>query len=432
MGVFSIESFYALDPIAFEDTAKSLLIQMGFDATTTKASGDGGVDIVAMNEQPIISGKYVIQCKRYAIGNNVGEPAVRELYGVMHSENANKGILITTADFTTQARAFAANKAIELINGHALLALCNKYLADVEDNSLLIARTQLESSAARVKKTLADFDLEIEKEEIRTSKQSLDLIAYAKLTNPGTPFRNEFLNIIDFSEKIDKIFSDIHAALKNSAYSETDDEIRAFFVANMDNAIKNPANTALFSLLNEYCSKSLSLLHTLIGIAPPPVAAAMHSSFVDIVKRLLKLFTILMSYAKTANDIDKLMYIEFAMKAHVEAYAAMVQFPAIMVAFKEQAEADIQKKPSGGCFVATAVYGDPLCTEVLVLRSWRDDFLSRRALGRQFIRFYYAVGPIAANHLSKYFLLKTLLRNLMDRFVRSLRKRWASNGSAYY
>lgn len=55
MSVFSIESFYALDPIAFEDTAKSLLIQMGFDATTTKASGDGGVDIVAMNEQPIIS-----------------------------------------------------------------------------------------------------------------------------------------------------------------------------------------------------------------------------------------------------------------------------------------------------------------------------------------------------------------------------------------
>lgn len=112
---------------------------MGLKATTTKASGDGGVDIIATNEQPILGGKYVIQCKRYGAGNNIGEPVIRELYGAMMHENASKGILITTSNFTKQAIIFAQNKAIELINGVSVICLLNKYMAttDEPENHLL-------------------------------------------------------------------------------------------------------------------------------------------------------------------------------------------------------------------------------------------------------------------------------------------------------
>lgn len=31
----------------------------GFSIETTKASGDGGIDLVAHNNQPVLSGKYI-------------------------------------------------------------------------------------------------------------------------------------------------------------------------------------------------------------------------------------------------------------------------------------------------------------------------------------------------------------------------------------
>lgn len=134
MNNFNLEALQTLTPIEFENLVQTLLVKMGFNASTTKASGDGGIDIIAINEQPIVGGKYVIQCKRYATGNNIGEPVIRELYGVMHAENANKGILITTSDFSKQAIVFAQDKAIELITGQSLLNLLNKYLDDLSEN----------------------------------------------------------------------------------------------------------------------------------------------------------------------------------------------------------------------------------------------------------------------------------------------------------
>ena len=79
-------------------------------------TGDGGIDIIAYNKQPVIGGKYIIQCKRY--NGSVGEPIIRDLYGVVCSERANKGILITTGTFTQSAKNFALDKQIELIDGH--------------------------------------------------------------------------------------------------------------------------------------------------------------------------------------------------------------------------------------------------------------------------------------------------------------------------
>lgn len=109
----------------FESLCCSLVEKMGFEAEVTKASGDGGVDIVAVSHLPFVSGKYVIQCKRYT--GNVGEPVIRDLYGVVSAENANKGILITTGGFTSSACAFAEGKQIELIDGNSLDNLLHQF-----------------------------------------------------------------------------------------------------------------------------------------------------------------------------------------------------------------------------------------------------------------------------------------------------------------
>lgn len=116
----------------FESLCCSLVEKMGFEAEATKASGDGGIDIVAVSHLPFVSGKYVIQCKRYA--GNVGEPVIRDLYGVVSAENANKGILMTTGGFTSSASAFAEGKQIELIDGNSLDSLLQQFGLAYIDN----------------------------------------------------------------------------------------------------------------------------------------------------------------------------------------------------------------------------------------------------------------------------------------------------------
>lgn len=109
----------------FERQVHVLLKNMGFEAEITRASGDGGIDIIAHSKEHIRGGKYVIQCKDWS--KPVGEPPVRDLYGVVTAENANKGILITTSTFTAPALKFAEGKTLELIDGTKFNQLLAKY-----------------------------------------------------------------------------------------------------------------------------------------------------------------------------------------------------------------------------------------------------------------------------------------------------------------
>lgn len=49
------------------------------------------------------------------------------------------------------------------------------------------------------------------------------------------------------------------------------------------------------------------------------------------------------------------------------------------------------------CFIATAVYGDPSCYQVRMLRKYRDETLLRNVLGRAFVKIYYKVSPAIAD-----------------------------------
>ena len=109
----------------FEEVCRRLLIRMGLAVEMTKASGDGGIDLVAVFDKPVVGGKFIVQCKRYA--GSVGVSVVRDLYGVVMGERANKGILITTGRFTQSGSEFAKDKNIELIDGKQLLALLKEY-----------------------------------------------------------------------------------------------------------------------------------------------------------------------------------------------------------------------------------------------------------------------------------------------------------------
>ena len=107
--------FTTMDGYEFEDYISNLFRRLGFEVEATNYSNDGGVDLVATYSQPIFAGKYIIQCKNWT--GPVGQPEVRDLYGVVMDCRANKGIIITPSDYTQQAYDFAKGKNIELING---------------------------------------------------------------------------------------------------------------------------------------------------------------------------------------------------------------------------------------------------------------------------------------------------------------------------
>ena len=99
--------------------------QYGGEVKVTQSSRDGGVDAIVFDPDPIRGGKIIIQAKRYA--NVVGVSAVRDLFGTVMNEGANKGIIVTTSYFGKDAYDFAKNKPLTLIDGSNLLYLLGKH-----------------------------------------------------------------------------------------------------------------------------------------------------------------------------------------------------------------------------------------------------------------------------------------------------------------
>lgn len=64
----------------------------------------------------------------------------------------------------------------------------------------------------------------------------------------------------------------------------------------------------------------------------------------------------------------------------------------------------------GGCFVATAAYGDATALEVIYLSAFRDHVLTSYGAGRTFIRAYYATSPSLARLIAKSPTLKSIAR----------------------
>ena len=70
---------------------------------------------------------------------------------------------------------------------------------------------------------------------------------------------------------------------------------------------------------------------------------------------------------------------------------------------------------SGGCFIATAVYGSELADEVIYLSRFRDNFLSKYKLGRIFINIYQYISPPIAEWLERHRIMKFIIRNILIR-----------------
>ena len=81
------------------------------------------------------------------------------------------------------------------------------------------------------------------------------------------------------------------------------------------------------------------------------------------------------------------------------------------------------KLSAGGCYIATCVYGSYDCPEVWVLRRYRDFTLKSSALGRLFIKVYYAVSPRVVKLFGKQKWFNRLFKRMLDKKVKGLKKK---------
>ncbi len=78
---------------------------------------------------------------------------------------------------------------------------------------------------------------------------------------------------------------------------------------------------------------------------------------------------------------------------------------------------------SGGCYVATAVYGSYDCPEVWTLRRYRDFTLASTWYGRAFIRTYYAISPTIVRWFGNTEWFKKLWKGKLDYMVKFLQNK---------
>lgn len=140
-----LEQIMNQTPKFFEELVVELLKKMGYGGAFDQAglvvgqSGDEGIDGIIREDKLGFDSIYV-QAKRWdPQGHSVGRPEIMQFVGALAGQGASKGLFITTAKFTSQARQYAEKQLqqkIVLIDGAMLSKLMIDYNVGVSTESV--------------------------------------------------------------------------------------------------------------------------------------------------------------------------------------------------------------------------------------------------------------------------------------------------------
>jgi HJR/Mrr/RecB family endonuclease len=97
------EKLYELHPTKFEELIASIFVDLGFDIELTKATRDGGRDIIVRIKNAVMNILTYVECKRYSADNKIDVGIIREVAGVHYIRKPSKSIIVTTSFFTKDA-----------------------------------------------------------------------------------------------------------------------------------------------------------------------------------------------------------------------------------------------------------------------------------------------------------------------------------------
>lgn len=136
--VFSeiLDTILLKTPMEFESLVVQLLQKMGYggelnnSGIVTQYSNDKGIDGI-IKEDVLGLGRIHIQAKRYKLDSNISREDIQKFVGALAVAQSNKGVFITTSDFTKGAKEYVENlnatTTIVLINGENLANYIYEY-----------------------------------------------------------------------------------------------------------------------------------------------------------------------------------------------------------------------------------------------------------------------------------------------------------------
>ena len=131
-----------MDPYDFEHFVADLWHRMGWQTDVSSAAMDEGVDVIARKQHPYEQ-TTLIQAKRYGPNTTVGSPDIQQYASLdQQYDGVDKVVVVTTNEFTGQARDLAERLNVKLINGDDLVSLVIEHDAlDLVDDYLEFVTT---------------------------------------------------------------------------------------------------------------------------------------------------------------------------------------------------------------------------------------------------------------------------------------------------
>lgn len=397
----------------FEDLIEELIKKLGFITEERKRSADGGIDIRAISEKPIFKGLYIIQCKRHS--KTIGEAIIRDLFGVVSSERANKGILITSSRFTKSAKDFARNKPIELIDGDKFLELLGKNISNKKAGENLkgiekysITLRYLEEGTKKIKKrrqAIMSGSLYLGSKYFKSEKSYFDFVSRKsnKLQKIGGVFENQLKNIFNIW----------------NSFSEDQNNFTNI------QELKNQCNELVetLNILEEEQEK-------IISTTPPDNYHLMNinNSFKNVYNQFFEVFfSFLTEVWMVVNDPEN-PRIQEKIENGVISFKykfSITEFENIFKEIKQYNDDKVRQytinnNQKSRCFVATAIYEDVNAIEVIKLRYWRDEVLSKNIGGTIIINIYYFFGPYYANLIKNFPIIKKITKSILNKIIKIL------------
>lgn len=118
------EIFEALKPHEFEQLICTLYKKIGYETVWTKATRDGGKDVIA-SKKNLFGDEYIyIECKKYN-KSELGIETVRTFAYTVLNDKVHKGIIFCTGHIPETLYNYA--QRIEIINFDKLIELLNSY-----------------------------------------------------------------------------------------------------------------------------------------------------------------------------------------------------------------------------------------------------------------------------------------------------------------
>lgn len=122
----SLSAIKALHWRQFEQLVADLYRRQGYQVREGNSGADGGIDLTLYKGKKVV----LVQCKQWN-ARKVGVSIVREMFGILAASDASHFVIVTSGEFTQQARDFAVGKHISLINGRQLVRLVHENKASL-------------------------------------------------------------------------------------------------------------------------------------------------------------------------------------------------------------------------------------------------------------------------------------------------------------